>query len=173
MIKVFNKNADKYPFERKTEGASGFDLYNCMESNRIIHPQERWIIPTGIHLQMPNGLEAQVRPRSSMIVDYGVGPVLGTVDADYRGEIKVTLINFGKQDQELVPGTRIAQLVFVFVWPEAMSLLSRSLRGLRRDVSSIVDIGFDTDSRIVTNVSSLHELSETVRGSGGHGSTGR
>ncbi len=109
-IKKLNENA-KIPF-RQTDGSSGYDLYSSEEA--VVKPNEIILIPTGISIEIPLGYEAQVRPRSGLAVKKGITVLNtpGTIDADYRGEVKVILINFGKETVTLQKNERIAQLVF-------------------------------------------------------------
>jgi len=96
-----------------TDGSSGMDLFASLEEEVILEPGERRLIPTGISLAIPEGFEGQVRPRSGLAVQKGIGLVNGpgTIDADYRGEICVLLINFGKEPFRIRDGERIAQMV--------------------------------------------------------------
>ncbi len=96
-----------------TEQASGFDLMAAVEEPVIIKPMERKAIPTGIAIELPEGFEAQIRPRSGLALKYGITLLNspGTVDADYRGEIKVVLINLGQEEFVVRRGDRIAQMV--------------------------------------------------------------
>jgi len=96
-----------------TEGASGMDLAANIAENIYLEPGEFKVIPCGIQLELPRGFEAQVRPRSGLAAKYGVTVLNspGTIDSDYRGEIKVILINHGKEKFEIKRGDRIAQLV--------------------------------------------------------------
>ena len=89
------------------------DLSASLEETLVLEPGERHLIPTGIAIQLPQGYEAQVRPRSGLAVKYGIGMVnsIGTIDSDYRGEIKVPLINHGSEPFVIQPGDRIAQLI--------------------------------------------------------------
>ncbi|MFZ5966535.1 MAG: dUTP diphosphatase [Bacillota bacterium] len=97
----------------ETAGASGLDLRANIENPIQLKPGCRALIPTGIHIELPSGLEAQVRARSGLAVKYGIGLVngVGTIDSDYRGEIKVPMINWGDKDFTINPGDRIAQMV--------------------------------------------------------------
>jgi len=102
---------------RQTELASGLDLYANIKENITIKNQERVLIPTGVKIALSFGYEAQVRPRSGLAVKHGVTLIngIGTVDADYRGEIHALLINLGKEDFVISRGDRIAQLVITKV----------------------------------------------------------
>jgi len=96
-----------------TEGSSGMDLFASLEKEVTLEPGERKLIPTGISVAIPEGFEGQIRPRSGLAVQKGIGIVNGpgTIDADYRGEIGVLLINFGKEPFTIRHGDRIAQMV--------------------------------------------------------------
>jgi dUTP pyrophosphatase len=96
-----------------TEGSSGMDLFASLEKEVILAPGERRLIPTGISVAIPEGFEGQIRPRSGLAIQKGIGIVNGpgTIDADYRGEIGVLLINFGKEPFTIRDGDRIAQMV--------------------------------------------------------------
>lgn len=96
-----------------TELASGADLFACIDETIRIKPFQRVLIPTGFCIQLPQGYEAQVRPRSGLALKYGVTVLNspGTIDADYRDEVKVILINLGQEDFVVERGMRIAQLV--------------------------------------------------------------
>ena len=98
----------------QSQGASGADLSASTDSEIVIKPGEHALIPTGIRLEIPPGLEAQVRPRSGLAAGNGVTVLNspGTIDCDYRGEVKVILINLGKEDFHVRTGDRIAQIVF-------------------------------------------------------------
>ncbi len=97
----------------KTEHAAGMDLSACLESSLRLVAGQRALVATGIAIALPHGYEAQVRPRSGLALKHGIALVNspGTIDADYRGEIKVVLINLGEADFEIHHGDRIAQLV--------------------------------------------------------------
>lgn len=129
--------------EKMSSGASGYDLHAAVEEPVVLHPGERKLIPTGFALAMPEGLEAQIRPRSGLALKHGITCLNtpGTIDADYRGEVKVLLINLGKEPFEIARNERIAQMVFQEVPPIRLEQVER--------------------------------LSETVRGAGGFGHTGK
>jgi dUTP pyrophosphatase len=117
MIKVkvkINKTAEDLPLPRyMSGGSSGMDLYAAVDEDIVIDPGGFRLIPTGIHLQLPAGYEGQVRPRSGLAAKYGVTVLNtpGTIDSDYRGEIKIILINLGREPFVIKRGDRIAQLV--------------------------------------------------------------
>ncbi|MCS6998710.1 MAG: dUTP diphosphatase [Aquificaceae bacterium] len=96
-----------------TEHASGMDLLAAVKEPLLLKPMQRALVPTGIALEIPPGFEAQVRPRSGLAIRHGITLLNapGTVDADYRGEIKVILINLGEEDFLIRRGDRIAQMV--------------------------------------------------------------
>jgi len=100
-----------------SDGASGVDLYASVKEAVIIPSGEFRMIPTGIIISIPNGYEAQVRPRSGLAAKFGISVLNtpGTIDSDYRGEIKVILINYGKNSFKVKRGMRIAQMIFIKV----------------------------------------------------------
>jgi dUTP pyrophosphatase len=100
--------------EKMSTGASGFDLCAAVDKELILQPGEWKLVPTGISIAMPEHLEAQVRPRSGLAFKHGISMLNspGTIDADYRGEIKVIMVNFGDKPFRVNRGDRIAQLVF-------------------------------------------------------------
>jgi len=104
-----------------TSHAAGYDLRAAIDGTTMLAPGERRLIPTGIAVALPPGLEAQVRPRSGLALKHGVTVLNapGTVDADYRGEIGVILVNHGQAPFPIARGDRIAQLVFAAVAPAA------------------------------------------------------
>jgi dUTP pyrophosphatase len=111
-----------------TEHAAGMDLSAAVEGDVVLHPGETELIPTGFAIALPPGYEAQVRPRSGLAIKHGIGILNspGTIDADYRGEVKIILTNFGKENFVIRRGDRIAQLVIArherAVWDEKESL---------------------------------------------------
>lgn len=111
-VKIVNKSAYPTP-EYKTEGSAGMDLYANVAFDITIAPLQRVLVPTGIYIELPKGYEAQVRPRSGLASKYGITVLNtpGTIDSDYRGEIKAILINLSNESFELKPGERIAQMV--------------------------------------------------------------
>jgi len=100
--------------QRMTEHASGFDLFADLEQSLTLNPGSITALPTGIAVEIPPGFEAQIRPRSGLALKHGLGILNspGTIDADYRGEIKVIMINLGAEPFTITPQMRIAQMVF-------------------------------------------------------------
>lgn len=127
-----------------TEFAAGMDLYAALEGPLVLSPGERSLIPTGIALAIPPGYEGQVRPRSGLALRYGLTMVNtpGTIDADYRGEVGVILINHGSQPVTVEPGDRIAQLVLGRVQRAALRAVS-SLDSTRRGEGGFGHTGAD------------------------------
>jgi len=119
--------------QKMTEHSSGFDLFADILEPVTLAPLERKPIPSGIAIEIPEGYEAQIRPRSGLSITLGLSVVNspGTIDADYRGEIRVLLINLGKEPIRIEPQMRIAQIVFCpIIIPELVetTMLSASLR---------------------------------------------
>lgn len=141
-VKVVNKSNHKLP-EYKTSGSSGVDLMANVDAPIILNPLDRFLVPTGIFIEVPKGYEAQVRGRSGLAINHGISLAngIGTIDSDYRGEIKVILINLGKEAFIINPGDRIAQLVLI----------------------EYEKIDFET----------VESLDKTKRGAGGFGHTGQ
>jgi dUTP pyrophosphatase len=114
MVHVPVINRSPYPLPAyATPGSAGLDLRAHLEESRTLQPGERILIPTGLSLALPDGYEAQVRPRSGLALKHGITVLNspGTVDADYRGDVGVILINLGHEPFAIAPGDRIAQLV--------------------------------------------------------------
>lgn len=111
-IQVINKSKHELP-QYATIASAGLDLRANIDSSVVLKPLERQLIPTGLFMALPVGFEAQVRPRSGLALKHGITVLNtpGTVDADYRGEVKVLLINFSQEDFTVNDGDRIAQLV--------------------------------------------------------------
>jgi dUTP pyrophosphatase len=111
-VKIINRSANPLP-SYATEGSSGMDLRADIEDDVVLNPLERMLIPTGLFIELPSGYEAQVRPRSGMAIKHGITCLNspGTVDADYRGELKVVLINLSHEPHTIHTGDRIAQMV--------------------------------------------------------------
>ena len=117
-----------------TDGASGMDLRAFIDEPVILQPMERRLIPTGLFVQIPEGYEGQVRARSGLAIKHGIGLVnnIGTIDSDYRGELKIPVINFGNESFTLNNGDRVAQLVIASyerVTPIVVSELDETDRG--------------------------------------------
>ena len=133
LIPVINTSRHPLP-EYQTPHAAGLDLRANLEAPVTLAPLERVLIPTGLSLEIPVGYEAQVRPRSGLAVKHGIGIVNspGTIDADYRGEIQVLLVNLSDEPFVVNDGERIAQLVVArhetITWQPA-EVLSETQRG--------------------------------------------
>ena len=140
-VKVINKGHQPLPAYATSQSA-GMDLRANIDESIVLHPMERRLVPTGLHLALPQGFEAQIRPRSGLALKHGITVLNtpGTIDADYRGELMVLLINFSDTDFVINDGERIAQLV-----------------GARH-----AQIEFQL----------VDELDDTERGAGGYGHTG-
>ena len=111
-VKIINRSANPLP-DYATPGSSGMDLRASLDVQMVLKPLERALVPTGLFIEIPQGLEAQVRPRSGLAIKQGLTCLNtpGTIDADYRGEIKIILINLSNEEQVIHPGDRIAQMV--------------------------------------------------------------
>jgi dUTP pyrophosphatase len=141
IVPIINRSSNPLP-AYKTSGSAGMDLHADLQEPLVLKPLQRMLIPTGLHIALPEGYEAQVRPRSGLAVKHGLTVLNtpGTIDADYRGEIKVILVNLSDEPCIIAPGDRIAQMV---------------ITAHARAEWSAVDV-----------------LDETQRGEGGFGSTG-
>ncbi len=126
-IKIVNASRHPLP-EHQTEHAAGVDLRANLDAPVTLGPLERSLIPTGLHIALPPGYEAQIRPRSGLALKHGIGMVNapGTIDADYRGEIGVLLVNLSEEPFVVQDGERIAQMVIAkhetVEWQEADAL---------------------------------------------------
>ena len=140
-IKVVNRGHQQLP-AYATPQSAGMDLRANLSEPVTLHPMERRLIPTGLHIALPEGYEAQVRPRSGLALKHGLTVLNtpGTIDADYRGEIGVVLINLSQEDFTVNDGERIAQMVIA-----------------RHEQGDLVVV---------------EELDQTERGEGGYGHTG-
>ena len=140
-VKVINKGHQPLPAYATSQSA-GMDLRANIDESIVLHPMERRLVPTGLHIALPQGFEAQIRPRSGLALKHGITVLNtpGTIDADYRGELMVLLINFSDTDFVINDGERIAQMV----------------------VARHEQIEFQLGD----------ELDDTERGAGGYGHTG-
>jgi dUTP pyrophosphatase len=140
-IRIINRSNNALP-AYETLHAAGMDLRADLETPVTLQPMERKLVPTGLYMELPEGYEAQIRPRSGLAFKHGIGIVNspGTIDADYRGEIKVLLINFSDQPFEVNTGDRIAQMI--------------------------------VSKHEKVNWLPVEEITETTRGAGGYGHTG-
>jgi dUTP pyrophosphatase len=111
-VKIVNKSKHDLP-RYETEASAGMDLRANIDKPVLLKPLERTLMPTGLFIELPLGFEAQVRPRSGMAIKHGITVLNtpGTIDADYRGEIKVILVNLSNQDYEVKDGERVAQMI--------------------------------------------------------------
>lgn len=141
-IRIVNRSRHPLP-EYATELSAGMDLRADLESDIVLGPMQRSLIPTGLFLELPEGTEAQIRPRSGLAFKHGLTVLNspGTIDADYRGEVKVLLVNLSNEPFTVSNGERIAQMV------------------IARHES--------------VKWEAVEELQETVRGAGGFGHTGK
>lgn len=126
QIKKLKENAIMPAYQ--TAQAAGMDLHACLDAPITLAPMERQMIPTGLAIALPDGYEAQIRARSGLSIKHGITMVngIGTVDADYRGEIGVLVINLGQEAFEITPDMRIAQMVIAkyetVAWQESTEL---------------------------------------------------
>ena len=135
-IKIINKSSNPLP-EYATTGSSGMDIRAHLDQPKVLQPFERVLISTGLFISLPEGYEAQIRPRSGLAIKQGITCLNtpGTIDADYRGEIKVILINLSQNEQVINHGDRIAQMVFqkvdkaVWIETDQLELTSRNEGG--------------------------------------------
>lgn len=132
-IRIINRSSHALP-AYETEASAGMDLRANIEEAIVLKPMERKLIPTGLFIELPVGYEAQIRPRSGLAYKHGISILNtpGTIDADYRGEIKILLINFSDTEFIVNNGERIAQMVIArheqVVW-EQVEVLSDTVRG--------------------------------------------
>jgi len=140
-IKIINRSGHPLP-EYKTPQAAGVDLMAAIEEEVTLFPLQRRLIGTGLYLELPIGYEAQIRPRSGLAANHGITVINspGTIDSDYRGEVKICLVNLSDVPFVIKNGERIAQMIIS-----------------KHENAQFIEV---------------ETLSETVRGAGGHGSTG-
>lgn len=111
-IKIINQSANPLP-EYATPGSAGMDIRASIDRPLQLQPLQRFLVPTGLYIELPYGYEAQIRPRSGLAIKQGITCLNspGTIDSDYRGEIKIILINLSQEEQVIQPGDRIAQMI--------------------------------------------------------------
>ncbi len=132
-IKIINRSAHALP-AYETEASAGMDLRADLTEPVVLAPMERKLIPTGLFMELPVGFEAQIRPRSGLALKHGISILNspGTIDADYRGELKILLINFSNTNFEVGNGDRIAQMIISrheqVNWEE-VNVLTETIRG--------------------------------------------
>ncbi|MHA4894256.1 dUTP diphosphatase [Pedobacter sp. PWIIR3] len=141
-VKIINNSTHPLP-QYETAHAAGMDMRAFTETEITIKPLQRVLVPTGLHIELPVGYEAQIRPRSGLAYKHGISIVNspGTIDADYRGEIKVLLVNLSDTDFVVNNGDRIAQMVIA--------------------------------KHETVSWTAVEELNDTARGAGGYGHTGK
>jgi dUTP pyrophosphatase len=112
QVNIINRSGNPLP-HYATNGSSGMDIRAWLDADIVLQPMERMLVPTGLFIELPEGYEVQVRPRSGLAIKQGLTCLNspGTVDADYRGELKVILINLSNEPQTIKSGDRIAQMV--------------------------------------------------------------
>jgi len=126
-VKIVNRSKNAIP-EYSTSESAGVDLRADIEEGLRLESLERKLIPTGLYVELPKGTEAQIRPRSGMAYKHGISVLNspGTIDSDYRGEIKVLAVNLSKESYEIQPGERLAQMILAryetFDWEEVKDL---------------------------------------------------
>ena len=142
LVNIINKSNNALP-TYETASSAGMDLRAFVDADVVLKPFERKLIPTGLYIELPDGYEAQIRPRSGLAIKSGITVLNspGTIDADYRGEIKVILINLSQDDFTIKSGERICQMVIA-----------------KHEKAEFVEV---------------NEISETERGAGGFGHTGK
>ena len=145
MIRIYNKSRNPLPAYASVN-AAGMDLRADLSEPVVLHPLERKLIPTGLYIELPTDCEAQVRPRSGLALKHGITVLNspGTIDADYRGEVGVILVNLSNEPFTVNPGERIAQMVVAKFQQEEL-----------------------------VEVAKLEDLSDTERGAGGFGHSGK
>ncbi len=143
ILKIYRMEHNKFVPEYKTEGAAGMDLCAAIDEPITLMPLERYLVPTGLKIELEHGYEAQIRPRSGLSIKHGISLIncVGTIDEDYRGEVCIPIVNLSNEEYTILPDERIAQMVIA-----------------KYEQAKI---------EVVT------ELSDTTRGEGGFGSTGK
>lgn len=133
-VNIINKSGNPLP-SYATAGSSGMDIKANIEKEIILQPLERFLTPTGLFIELPEGYEAQIRPRSGMALKQGITCLNspGTVDSDYRGELKVILINLSNQVQAINNGDRIAQMVIAKIEKAELFLVQQLNNTARGD----------------------------------------
>ncbi|WP_454975959.1 dUTP diphosphatase [Capnocytophaga bilenii] len=142
IVKIINTSTNELP-AYQTAGAAGLDIRANLEESIVLAPLQRTLVPTGLFLEIPEGYEVQVRPRSGLAAKHGITVINapGTIDSDYRGEVKVPIVNLSDESFTIAHGERIAQMIF----------------------AKYERVTFQQ----------VEELSDTQRGTAGFGSTGK
>ncbi len=143
ILKIYRMAHNRFVPEYKTEGAAGMDLCAAISEPITLAPLERYLVPTGLKIELEHGYEAQIRPRSGLSIKHGISLIncVGTVDEDYRGEVCVGVVNLSNDEYTILPDERIAQMIIARVEQAKIEVVT--------------------------------ELSDTARGEGGFGSTGK
>lgn len=132
-IRLLNRSPHPMP-RYQTEGSAGMDLRVWLDESITLGPLERALFPTGLYLELPKGYEAQIRPRSGLSIGHGITLInaVGTIDSDYRGEIKIALVNLSDQAYTIHDGDRVAQMIIArheTTTIEAVTSLEQTERG--------------------------------------------
>jgi len=132
-IKIINRSKHELP-KYETQASAGMDIRANLDEPVVLQPLQRVLVPTGLYIEVPVGFEAQIRPRSGLALKNGISVLNspGTIDADYRGEVRVILVNLSQDSFEIKDGDRIAQMVIaahVQAQPEEVEVLSETQRG--------------------------------------------
>ena len=143
ILKIERLPHNKILPEYKTNGAAGMDLCAAIDEPKLLKPLERFLVPTGLKIELEHGYEAQIRPRSGLSIKHGITLIncVGTIDEDYRGEVCIPVVNISNEEYTIQPNERIAQMVIVKYEQAKLEVVT--------------------------------ELTETERGEGGFGSTGK
>lgn len=143
ILKIERLPHNKILPEYKTNGAAGMDLCAAIDEPKLLKPLERFLVPTGLKIELEHGYEAQIRPRSGLSIKHGITLIncVGTIDEDYRGEVCIPVVNISNEEYTIQPNERVAQMVII-KYEQA-------------------------------NLEVVTELTKTERGEGGFGSTGK
>lgn len=133
IVKVINQSDNPLP-SYETKGSAGMDIKANLSAPIILQPMERMLVPTGLFMEIPLGYEGQVRPRSGLAIKHGLSLIncVGTIDSDYRGELKIPMINLGQEPFEIKHGERVAQFILAkhgYVEWQVGEVLNETTRG--------------------------------------------
>lgn len=143
ILKIERLPHNKILPEYKTNGAAGMDLCAAIDEPKLLKPLERFLVPTGLKIELEHGYEAQIRPRSGLSIKHGITLIncVGTIDEDYRGEVCIPVVNISNEEYTIQPNERVAQMVIIKYEQAKLEVVT--------------------------------ELTKTERGEGGFGSTGK